>query len=182
MNGEYLYEAIGGISPAYVDEAEKQRFSKPLWRTLAPVAACAAVILGMYAGFRTLQYGLPAPEIGALIPSASGSPAAQAAAEHFRGSPWFNWGSLLLGLTAWILPIIGLIKKQHKQALTLGSFAACTLSLLLQICNVLHRVNSGDFSTLNDTMWFVLLAAAVLVTGTAVVHLITWAVSLREKQ
>ena len=50
MNGMYLYEAMGHIRPAYVDEAEKQSFAKPAWRRMLPVAACLAVMVGLSLG------------------------------------------------------------------------------------------------------------------------------------
>ena len=162
MNGEYLYEAMGGISPLHVHEAEAVRFSPSVWRRLLPVAACLAVLIGMYAGFRSLLYGTPGMETVV--------PAAQAAAEPLAQISLFHWGSLILGLIAWGLPCAALVRRQHQKILTLSSFIACILSLLLLVCGVLDRVNRGEFTALEDTMGKILAAAVVLVVGTAVMN------------
>ena len=181
MNGEFLYEAMGGISPIHVYEAEMADFPRPAWRTLVSVAACLAVMAAIYVGLPALLYEGPAvsaPELAApsQVPSMVGSPppAAETAAEYLRSSPWLNLGSLLLGLAAWVLPLAGW-RKKHA-ALPLASFAACALALLLQVCSVLHRVNTGDFTTLADTMPFIMAAAVVMMAGTLVLNL---AVSLK---
>lgn len=173
MNGEYLYEAMGGISPLHVHEAEAVRFSPPLWRRLLPLAACLAILIGMYAGFRSLMTGMPVPgaDPAAAVEKAPLIPAAQAAASYLRSFSLFNWLGLLLGLTAWGLPCVALVRKQHKKALTLSSLIACALSLLLLICGVLEQFNHGDFVSLSNTIWFVMVAAVVLVTGTAALNL-----------
>jgi len=172
MNGDYLLTAMGGISPSYVEEAEKERFAKPRWRTLLPLAACLAVIIGMYAGLQALMVS---PMPGA---NPAELPAAQTAEEYFRTAPLLNWGSLLLGLASWGLPLAGFFRREYRKALTFSSFIACILSLLLQVCSVLHWVNKEDFTTLADTMCFVMLAAVVLVAGTVVVNL---AVFMKKK-
>lgn len=162
MNGEYLYDAMGGISPLHVHEAEAVRFSPSVWRRLLPAAACLAVLIGMYSGFRSLLYGTPGMETVV--------PAAQAAAEPLAQISLFHWGSLLLGLIAWGLPCAALVRRQHQKSLTLSSFIACILSLLLLVYGVLDRVNRGEFTALEDTMGKILAAAVVLVVGTAVMN------------
>lgn len=81
MNGVFLYEAMGGIRPAYVDEAEKQTFAKPRWKKNLPLTACLTVILSLSAA--VLHWaGLGFPEIPALAaPGQSVSTELQQAAE-----------------------------------------------------------------------------------------------------
>lgn len=169
---------MDGISPIHVHEAQIMHFPRPAWRTLVSVAACLAVMIVVYVGLPALMYGSsatpgPEPAAPAETPSAVGSPvsAAEAAVKYLRMSPWLNLGSLLLGLTAWVLPVIALFRRQRHKAIPLISLTACALSLLLQVCNVLHRVNTGDLTTLTDTMWFVMLAAAALAVGTVLFNL-----------
>ena len=190
MNGVYLYEAMGGISPGFIEEAEKHSFPKPLWRKLLPLAACLAVVLGLYVGIPALLYQTtshstpefaPIPEVldEAQSPSITlpVSPTTGANAVHASLSPWLNLGSLLLGLTAWVLPVVSLFRAKtdrRRHGLTIASCISCILSLLLQLFEILHRVRIGDFSALDDTMWFVMLASVSLVIGTAVLNLIPY--------
>ena len=82
-------------------------------------------------------------------------------------------GSLVLGLFAWILAIISVLRRRFG-ALNLISVSACALSLLLQLMNVDHLANElEDFSAIMDTIPAVVLAAclmlsmAILLNGTA---------------
>ena len=49
MKGEDLLDAVGGIEPKYVDEAEKikkpVKRRKPIWKIALPAAACLAVVV-----------------------------------------------------------------------------------------------------------------------------------------
>ena len=65
MNGAFLFDAMGGIRQAYVEEAEKQAFSMPHWKRVLPLAACMAVVLGL-AAVGLILAGLPVPGIPAL--------------------------------------------------------------------------------------------------------------------
>lgn len=75
----------------------------------------------------------------------------------------FNLGSLILGLAAWLLPLLAIGKKDRFILCCLGSFGCCILSLLLQLFEVKNRVNLEDWSALMDTMHAVVLAAVVMV-------------------
>jgi len=91
---------------------------------------------------------------------------------------WFNAGSLLLGLIAWILPAINLIKynkAKHKSWIVLlfVSMSACTISVLFQIVYQNHLVEIEDWSAIMDTTWGVLFISAVLVAVTITLNLIT---------
>jgi len=91
---------------------------------------------------------------------------------------WFNVGSLLLGLTAWILPTINLAKykkAEHKNWVTLlfASMGACAVSVLFQIVYQKHLVQIEDWSAIMDTIWGVLFVSTVLITVTIILNLIT---------
>ena len=78
-------------------------------------------------------------------------------------STFFNLGSLILGLAAWVLPFLAVKKKDQFGLCCLGSFGCCILSLLFQLFEVKNRVNLQDWSALMDTMHAVILASVVLV-------------------
>ncbi|RDY70091.1 hypothetical protein DXT76_15320 [Halobacillus trueperi] len=68
---------------------------------------------------------------------------------------WLNIGSLVLGLVAWIIPIVNLAvgKKQMNKkwiALTIISFSACAIAICLQIFYNLHLLNIEDWSALSE--------------------------------
>jgi len=90
---------------------------------------------------------------------------------------WFNVGSLLLGLIAWILPIINLAKynkAKHKNwvALLFASMSGCAISVLFQIVYQKHLVNVEDWSAVMDTIGGVLFVSTVLVAVTITLNLI----------
>ena len=184
MDGEYLYEAIGGISPLHVHEAEAVRFSRSPWRTIGSAAACLSAIAGMYLVLQAQMAGADPSELSPALSFVGPAviPAAQRITEHFQSSPWFNWGSLLLALAAWGLPTVSLCRRGKRQVLTLASLIACTLSLLLQVCAVLHRVNNGDFTGLTRSMPIILPAALVIAAGTAVLNLAAYMKHRRRKK
>lgn len=78
-------------------------------------------------------------------------------------SAFFNLGSLILGLAAWVLPVLSLGKKDRFVLCCLGSFGCCIFSLLFQVFEVKNRVNLADWSALMDTMHAVTLAAVIMV-------------------
>lgn len=86
-------------------------------------------------------------------------------------SAFFNLGSLILGLAAWMLPFLAVKKKDQFGLCCLGSFSCCILSLLFQLFEVKNRVNLEDWSALMDTMHAVVLAAVVLVIVMVVCNL-----------
>ena len=59
---------------------------------------------------------------------------------------------------------------------------AYTLSLLLQVCAVLHRVNNGDFTGLTRSMPIILPAAVVIAAGTAALNLAAYVKHRRRKK
>jgi len=91
---------------------------------------------------------------------------------------WFNVGSLLLGLIAWILPTINLAKYNKAKnknwiVLLFVSMCACAISVLFQIVYQKHLVQIEDWSAIMDTIFGVLFVSAVLITVTITLNLIT---------
>ena len=89
-----------------------------------------------------------------------------------------NVGSLLLGLIAWILPVINLTKQnkaKHKNSLLLfiTSISACAFSLFLQILYSSYLVNSEDWAALMDTRNAVVCVSSVLLVVTLTLNVIT---------
>ncbi|NLY44842.1 MAG: hypothetical protein GX053_02465 [Tissierella sp.] len=88
----------------------------------------------------------------------------------------FNLGSLLLGLIAWIVPILAM--KYHKKNeikhcfyFIIVSFSACIASLCLQLFEVNHRVQIKDWSALMDTMGTLIWVAVILASVTLIVNI-----------
>ncbi|MFS0824354.1 hypothetical protein [Bacillus sp. 1P02SD] len=89
-----------------------------------------------------------------------------------------NLGSLILGLIAWILPIISLILYKnhgHRNWFTFSviSLSACAISLCFQIFYNHHLVKIEDWSALLDTTGAVAFVSAVLLIVTVVLNGIT---------
>ena len=75
----------------------------------------------------------------------------------------FNIGSLALGFGAWIFGIFAIrAKTPRSQANTVCSFSFCIISLLLQLFEVQHRVNIGDYAAIEDTIGAIRVAAVAL--------------------
>lgn len=86
-------------------------------------------------------------------------------------SAFFNLGSLILGLAAWVMPFLAIRKKDRFGLCCMGSFGCCILSLLLQLFEVKNRVNLEDWSALMDTMRAVVLASVVMIVVMLVCNL-----------
>lgn len=89
-----------------------------------------------------------------------------------------NLGSLVLGLIAWILPVVNLMRYKkcgHNNwfVLSIISISACAISLCFQIFYNYHLVKIEDWSALMDTMGAVAIAAAVLLIFTIILNVIT---------
>lgn len=88
-------------------------------------------------------------------------------------------GSLVLGLIAWILPIIniGRIEKNKTEDLSIFSIAsliACSIALYFQILYSEYLVvERRDFSSLMDTLPTSAMLSAVLLVITIALNIIT---------
>ena len=100
---------------------------------------------------------------------------------------WLNIGSLLLGLIAWILPIIYLMRhKQHEHqnwgVLSVISISACAISISFQIFYNHHLVKIEDWAALMDTTRAVVIATVVLLIITFILNVLTFIVYRQNKK
>lgn len=84
---------------------------------------------------------------------------------------WLNIGSLVLGIIAWVLPVVNLLrdkKQENKKWVVLSfiSISACAISVCFQIFYTYHLVKIEDWSALMDTIGAVAFASAVLIIVT----------------
>jgi hypothetical protein len=91
---------------------------------------------------------------------------------------FLNLGSFLLGLLAWILPVVILMRyknNDHRNWFTfpIMSLSACAISLSFQIFYTYHLVEIEDWSALMDTTSAVAFAAVVLLIVTILLNGIT---------
>ncbi|MED1863714.1 hypothetical protein P4V41_09655 [Fictibacillus nanhaiensis] len=86
-----------------------------------------------------------------------------------------NVGSLVLGLIAWILPVVNLLRKKNKNWMMLStiSISACAISLCFQIFYTYHKVLVEDWSALMDTMYATAFASVALLIITIVLNVIS---------
>lgn len=89
-----------------------------------------------------------------------------------------NPASLILGLIAWIIPVISIIQyKKHNNknwgVLSIMSMIACATSLFFQIFYVNHLVKIEDWTAIMDTIGAVVFAAGTLLVITIVLNVIT---------
>lgn len=87
-------------------------------------------------------------------------------------------GSLVLGLIAWIFPIISLMmfkkcENRNYIIFSILSISACAISLCFQIFYNNHLVKIEDWSALMDTTGAVAFVSAVLLVGTILLNAIT---------
>lgn len=89
-----------------------------------------------------------------------------------------NIGSLVLGLIAWLLPVVNLMqykKPDHKNwvVLSIMSISACAISLCFQIINNSHLVKIEDWTALMDITGSLAVIASVLLIVTIILNAIT---------
>lgn len=73
-----------------------------------------------------------------------------------------NIGSLLLGMLAWILPVIAIVRRKYGILLSSVSFSLCSISLMLQLLYTQYLVSIRDWSAIEDTHYAVVRAGAIL--------------------
>ena len=94
------------------------------------------------------------------------------------GASWLNLGSLVLGLVAWILPVVNLVKRNNADHRNLVVFSilsviACAISLCMQIFYTNHLVKLEDWAALMDTSSAVALIATILLVVTIMLNAYT---------
>lgn len=91
-----------------------------------------------------------------------------------------NLGSLILGLIAWTLPVIDLVRsnkteRRNLPVMSVASLSSCAISLCMQIFYQNHLVKIGDRAALMDTSNAVAVVSAILLVITLILNLITLA-------
>ncbi|MCM3442188.1 hypothetical protein AB3Z07_14690 [Metabacillus halosaccharovorans] len=89
-----------------------------------------------------------------------------------------NLGSLVLGLVAWILPIVNIVQVKNQNnrkwmTLSVLSISACAISLCFQIFYSYHLVQIEDWSALMDTAGAVAYVGAYLLIVTLLLNGVT---------
>jgi len=90
-----------------------------------------------------------------------------------------NLGSLVLGIIAWILPVINLGRRNKANSrswavLSVASVSACAISLCMQIFYVDHLVRIEDWSALMDTSSAVAMVSTLLLIVTIVLNAVAF--------
>jgi cytochrome c oxidase subunit 4 len=93
------------------------------------------------------------------------------------GASWLNLGSLALGLIAWILPVVNLMRRnktdhRHWAVLSITSVSACAVSLCMQLFYTDHLVKIEDWSALMDTSSAVAMVSTLLLVVTILLNTI----------
>ena len=88
-----------------------------------------------------------------------------------------NPASFILGLVAWTLPVISLIRNKknlshHTVIFSTLSLSSCAISLYFQLLYTNHLVNISDWTAMMDTMGATLFAASVLLIITIILNLL----------
>ncbi|MCR8746903.1 hypothetical protein [Romboutsia lituseburensis] len=89
-----------------------------------------------------------------------------------------NIGSIVLGLIAFVLPVINLIRynnsnNQYWFVFALMSIVSCMLSLGMQIFYINHLISLKDWTAIMDTINIVVFSAALLLVATTVLNGVT---------
>lgn len=92
---------------------------------------------------------------------------------------YLNIGSLILGLIAWIFPILILansnkIENKNRFAFSIVSLSACTISLFLQIIYQDYLVIKEDWSAIMDTSHGLVVVSAILIAITLALNIVTF--------
>ena len=91
-----------------------------------------------------------------------------------------NLLSFVLGLAAWVLPLVRLTRLKRTTSLhglhrtCFVSFSCCALALVFQLYYQLHLVDIQDWSALMDTSGAVAGISAFLLISTLLDNLLAW--------
>lgn len=167
MNGEFLYEAMGGIGPDLIAEGRYLSLGKTAFRKLLELAACLALCLGL---------GLAAT---LLLPQAGFAPALSQPVEETAMQESFGWVLLYavamsLTLAAWVLPAYSWIRKREEKWTYVCSALCCTLSLLLQLSGLLILLRAHEWNIIKDYVNLFLFFAAATIALTVILNGCLW--------
>lgn len=99
------------------------------------------------------------------------------------GSGWLNVESLVLGLAAWVLPVIALAwRGKGRMLFSIASMGACAVSLYLQILETSSRVRLEDWSALMDTFGAVVFASTALLVVTLLLNAAVLGLMMRKNR
>ena len=85
-----------------------------------------------------------------------------------------NIASLFLGLAAWLLPILVILRRKSLPGFSAASYALCCLSLLCQVLYTQHLVTIRDWSAVEDTHGAVVFCSLVLLAIAAMLNLVAF--------
>ena len=88
---------------------------------------------------------------------------------------FLNLGALVLGIAAWILPLAAIHRRKRDQRsifLSVASFSACALALVLQFFEFRQRVRAEDWSALMYTIDATIWVSILLVAGTVLLNIL----------
>lgn len=86
---------------------------------------------------------------------------------------WLNIGSLVLGLIAWMLPLLNLTSKEITPKWTLfamGSLSACGTSIFLQLYYQAYLAEISDWGAITDTIPTIVSVAGFLLISTILLN------------
>lgn len=91
---------------------------------------------------------------------------------------FFTVGSLLLGILAWILPIIGIgvqfaTKKKQAVLFNIISLVCCVLAIFLQMILTASLVYRENWGTLRDLYKAEVFVSGVLILGTILANILS---------
>lgn len=94
---------------------------------------------------------------------------------------WLNVGSLILGLIAWIVPVINIMLSRRKKdwhwgTLASMSLSACAVAIWFQKAYTNHLVHIEDYSALLDTTQASTSVSGVLLFVTLLLNLLAYVV------
>jgi len=101
------------------------------------------------------------------------------------------WGSFLIGLIAWLLPIISFAsenKAKHKKQVPFSiitSFSLCSIALFISVLFTNHLVNelvnNSHWTPLADIYPGIVYATFILTTVTIAINVIIWNIYNNKK-
>ena len=80
--------------------------------------------------------------------------------------------SLVLGIGAWGVAVVAILKPTVSHKSTILSFSLCALSLVAQLFEISRRVNLGDYAAIEDTIRAIIIASIVLVVITIILNIV----------
>ena len=174
MNGQFLYDAMGGIGHDLIAEAEHKVFYKSAWRKLAELAACLAVMLGVTAAAAFAIFGEGA-RVG--LPAMAQPGQANAVVADTGGSIGPYLAAVVLALGAWALPVTGRIfvkSRERRKWLSVLSALCCMFAVLAQLSGLLAQVQLRQWGLLEQAAWVHLIAAALVLFVTVGINAAVW--------